>query len=244
MAASPVVRASNLGYRLKNGREVLIRVDFHLPAASFLAIVGENGAGKTSFLDLLLGFRRRTNGELWVMDRDPGMDPWATRARIAYLSEKIDLPGDWDAGDFLEFHRPFYAGYDRDEERTLMGRFRVPYDARIGTMSAGEIRRVQIVGALATWPQLIVADEITATLDILGRRTFLSLLQERQRTDGATVLLATNLPEGLDAYADHVLLISRGRQLAFELLPSFLDGRASLADAVAARLEDHDRPLH
>src|SRR5207244_1979778 len=105
------------------------------------------------------------------------------------------------------------------------------------------IRRVQIGGALATSPHLIVADEITATLDILGRRTFLSLLQERRRARGTTILLATNLPEGLDAYSDHVLLISRGRQLAFGLLPSFLDGQANLADAVAARLEDHDRPL-
>ena len=151
MAASAVVRASGLGYRLDSGREILTRIDFHLPPASFLAIVGENGAGKTSLLDLLLGFRRRTDGELSVLDRDPETDPWQTRARIAYLSEKIDIPGDWEPGDFLEFHRRFYDSYDRDEERALMGRLRVPYDARIGTMSAGEIRRVQIIGALATW---------------------------------------------------------------------------------------------
>jgi len=56
-------------------------------------------------------------------------------------------------------------------------------------------------------------------------------------------VLATNIPEGLDSYVDHVLLISRGQQLAFGLRPSFLDGRASRADAVAARLEDHDRSL-
>src|SRR5947207_15729712 len=131
MAASAAVRASGLGYRLDSGREILVRVDFRLPPASFLAIVGENGAGKTSLLDLLLGFRRRTDGELSVLDRDPETDPWETRARIAYLSEKVDMPGDWEAGDFLEFHRGFYDSYDRDEERALMRRLRVPYDARI-----------------------------------------------------------------------------------------------------------------
>ena len=243
MAASAAVRASSLGYRLDSGREILVRVDFRLAPASFLAIVGENGAGKTSLLDLLLGFRRRTEGELSVLDRDPETDPWETRARIAYLSEKVDMPGDWEAGDFLEFHRGFYDSYDRDEERTLMGRLGVRYDARVGAMSAGETRRVQIVGALATWPQLIVADEITALLDILGRRTFLSLLQDRRRGRGATIVLATNVPEGLDAYADHVLLISRGQQLAFGRLPEFVDGQANLADAVATRLEADDRPL-
>ena len=243
MVASGVIRASGLGYRLASGREILMGIDFSLPAGSFLTVVGENGAGKTSLLDLLLGFRRRTDGVLSVMDRDPETDPWENRSRIAYLSEKIDMPGDWDAGEFLEFHRHFYERYDRDEERTLMGRLGVRYDARVGAMSAGETRRVQIVGALATWPQLIVADEITALLDILGRRTFLSLLQDRRRGRGATIVLATNVPEGLDAYADHVLLISRGRQLAFGRLPEFVDGQANLADAVATRLEADDRPL-
>ncbi len=243
MASPAVVRASGLGYRLSNGREILMGVDLSLPAGSFLAVVGENGAGKTSLLDVLLGFRRRTSGELSVLDHDPEMDPWETRARIAYLSEKIDMPGDWEAGEFLEFHRRFYDSYDRDEERRLMERLRVRYDARLGTMSAGETRRVQIVGALAAWPHLIVADEITALLDILGRRAFLSLLQERRRACGVTVVLATNLPEGLDPYADHVLLISRGKQLSFGLLATFVSGHASLADAVAARLEAYDRPL-
>jgi len=56
-----------------------------------------------------------------------------------------------------------------------------------------------------------------------------------------TVVLATNLPEGLDPYADHVLLISRGTQLSFGLLATFVSGHASLADAVAARLEAYDR---
>jgi ABC-2 type transport system ATP-binding protein len=133
-------------------RVVDARLDFSLPAGSFLAVVGENGAGKTTLLDLVLGFRRRTNGDLWVMDRDPETDPWDQRSRIVYLSEKIDMPGDWEAGEFLEFHRRFYERYDRGKERTLMGRLGVRYDARVGTMSAGEIRRVQIVGALATWP--------------------------------------------------------------------------------------------
>src|SRR5437867_7169840 len=105
MVASGVIRASGLGYRLASGREILTGIDFSLPAGSFLAVVGENGAGKTTLLDLFLGFRRRTNGDLLIMDRDPETDPWERRSRIAYLSEKIDMPGDWEAGEFLEFHR-------------------------------------------------------------------------------------------------------------------------------------------
>ncbi len=238
-----MVRARGLGYRLPGGREILSAVDVTLAPGSFLAVVGENGAGKTSLLDVLMGFRRRTSGELSVMDRDPEADPWETRSRIAYLAEKVDVPGDWEAGEFLDFHRRFYGRYDRDEERALMDRLGLRYDARLGTMSAGETRRVQIVGALAARPDLLVADEITALLDILGRRLFLALLQERQRTRGMTIVLATNVPEGLDPYVDHVLLISHGHQVACADRPSFVQGQASLADAVAVHLDRHARPL-
>jgi len=237
-----MVSARDLGFRLRS-RDILAAVDFALPRGAFLAVVGENGAGKTTLLDLLLGFRRRTTGELVVLDHDPGTDPWQTRLRIAYLSEKVDLPGDWEAREFLEFHRRFYPSYDRQEEAALMGRLGVRGDAVLGTMSAGEIRRVQIAGALAARPDLMIADEITALLDILGRRLFLTLVRERQQTSGLTTVLATNVPEGLDAYADHVLLISQGRQVAFSGVASFIGSENTLADAVAGALTSHARAL-
>src|SRR6266567_1820782 len=223
-----MVSARGLGFRLRS-REILTSIDFALSRGSFLAVFGENGAGKTTLLDLLLGFRRRTAGELVVLDHDPGTDPWQSRSRIAYLSEKVDLPGDWEAREFLEFHRRFYPSYDRQEEAALMSRLGVRADAVLGTMSAGEIRRVQIAGALAARPELLIADEITALLDILGRRLFLTLVKERQKTGGLTTVLATNVPEGLDAYADHVLLISRGRQVAFSGLTGFIRNENTLA---------------
>src|SRR5262249_62017984 len=96
--------------------------------ASFLGVVGGNGAGKPPLLALLMGFRRRPAGDLAVLDRDPESDPWETRARIASLSEKVDVPGDWDAGEFLDFHRRFYDRYDRGEERALMERLGLPHD--------------------------------------------------------------------------------------------------------------------
>ena len=237
-----MVSARGLGFRLRS-RDILAAVDFALPRGAFLAVVGENGAGKTTLLDLLLGFRRRTTGDLVVLDHDPGTDPWQTRLRIAYLSEKVDLPGDWEAREFLEFHRRFYPSYDRQEEAALMGRLGVRGDAVLGTMSAGEIRRVQIAGALAARPDLMIADEITALLDILGRRLFLTLVRERQQTSGLTTVLATNVPEGLDAYADHVLLISQGRQVAFSGVASFIGSENTLADAVAGALTSHARAL-
>jgi ABC-2 type transport system ATP-binding protein len=235
--------AGGLGYRLKSGRDILAEIDFTLSPGSFLAVVGENGAGKTTLLDLLMGFRRRARGSLSVLGRDPATDPWQARSRIAYLSEKVDLPGDWMVADFLGFHRRFYRTYDRDAERSLLERLGLRSDTRLGTMSAGENRRVQIVAALAARPELLIADEITAVLDILGRRLFLGLLKDRQQSMGLTTVLATNVPEGLDPFADHVLVISRGRQVVFARTASYVPDGMILADTIADTLTTHARPL-
>lgn len=232
-----MIVVNTLHYQLPNKRRILDGIDFHLRRGGSLAVLGENGAGKTSLLDILMGFRRRTGGSLDVMGKDPQSDPWETRARIAYLSEKVDMPGDWETREFLAFHREFYPHYDVADERRLMDLFGVRYEDRVGNMSAGEIRRVQIVGALATQPELVIADEITAVLDIQGRKRFLDVLKERQKGRGLTVVLATNVPESLDPYVDHVFLIHRGQQIAFSTTAEFLNGASHISEAVLQKLE-------
>ncbi len=69
-----IVAASDLQYCLHNGCEILNGLSFNLNKGEFLAVLGENGAGKTTLLDLLMGFRRRTGGQLRVMEMDPGHD--------------------------------------------------------------------------------------------------------------------------------------------------------------------------
>jgi ABC-2 type transport system ATP-binding protein len=238
-----MIGVRGLRYTLPDRREILAGIDFDLAAGRFLAVLGENGAGKTTLLDLLMGFRRRTAGTIQVMGQDPETDPWETRTRIAYLSEKVDVPGDWEAGEFLAFHRHFFTRFDADEEGALLRGLQVQRGARAGMLSAGEARRLQIVGALAARPDLLIADEITAVLDILGRRRFLGLLKQRQRHAGLTVVLATNVPEGLEPYADSILLLSRGRQLAFGPIEDIARGAGDLAEAVARHLEAHAPPL-
>jgi ABC-2 type transport system ATP-binding protein len=233
-----MVSASGLCFSLPDKRETLTGVHFELKGGEFLAVLGENGAGKTTLLDILMGFRRRSAGNLTVLGGDPEADPWNSRYRIAYLSEKLDLPGDWDATTFLSFHRRFYPAYNMAKEKVLMADFACNYKERVGNLSAGEIRRLQIVAALATEPELIIADEITAVLDILGRRKFLKVLQEQQREKGMTVILATNIPEGLEGYSQKILLLHHARQIEFSSISEFLSSDNNLADAVVRRLEN------
>jgi ABC-type Mn2+/Zn2+ transport system ATPase subunit len=93
-----MIAARGLRYSLPDRREILAGIDFDLAPGRFLAVLGENGAGKTTLIDLLMGFRRRSAGTISVLGRDPESDPWESRARIAYLSEKHESSSRRSAG--------------------------------------------------------------------------------------------------------------------------------------------------
>ncbi len=230
------VEIQNLGYQIRRDKTVLSDINLNITPGDFVAVLGENGAGKTTLLDLILGFRKPTRGTLRVENEKPHQDNWQSRQAIAYLSEKVDIPGDWTAGDFLKFNEYFYAHYSHELEAEYLKVFRVNRADRLGNMSAGEIRRVQIVGALSIEPKLIVVDEITAVLDIVGRRHFMSLLRDLNRETRCTIVLATNILEDLANNVSHVMLLRKGAVRTFGPLASFLGG--ATPDAFSQKVAD------
>lgn len=228
-----------LSLEISGRNPILNNINLQIEQGSFLLILGENGAGKTSLLDLMMGFRKPSQGQILVHGKIPSQDPWQDRREIAYLSEKVDLPGDWSVQEFLSFNSRFYESYSLSIEAKLAKEFKIQLKARIGNMSAGEIRRVQIVAALSAQPKLILIDEITAVLDIIGRHRFLRMLGELNTQNGGTILLATNIVENLDLYASHVALMDRGSLISIEKIQDFKNSSpaSSFSDCVAQRLE-------
>lgn len=233
------VEISHLNYGVR-GREILRNIDLRIEPGSFAAILGENGAGKTTLLDLIMGFREPSNGMLKVDEEEPYLDHWMKRQDIAYLFEKVDIPGDWSAKEFLAFNKFFYSKYLNDREEHLISEFRVDKHNRLGNMSAGEIRRVQTVAALSIQPKLIVVDEITAVLDIVGRRKFMRMLDQQSKETNCTIVLATNILEDLATHISHVLLIRKGNIRSYQSLDAFLGGSAQsqFSQKVADILEE------
>jgi len=228
-----------VSFAVKNRADLLSEISATIEKGSFVAVLGENGAGKTTMLDLIMGFKKPTTGTIRVKGAIPSEDHWKERQKIVYLSEKMDIPGTWTARDYLDFNRFFYKDYSLSSEKKLLEEFRINHTAKLGTMSAGEIRRIQIVGAIAAQPDLIVVDEITAVLDILGRRRFMRRLLEENRSRACTVVLATNIMEDLENYVSQVMILHLGILKSYNSLDSFLAGRekSCFSQMVADKLE-------
>jgi len=230
-----MIQVKKMSFKIKN-KTILNGIDFELPKGRFLAVLGENGAGKTTLLDIIMGFKSPTQGEIKVFGSEFKEDSCEIRKRISYLSEKVDIPGDWNGRDFLNFHSFFYETYDKSLEKELIEIFKIDETQRSGSLSAGEIRRLQVVGALSTKPELIIIDEITAVLDILARIRFLKTLKKIQTEHDTTVVLATNIPEGLEHYVTEILLMNKGSQLKYITTEKFLQNTESLAEQVMEEL--------
>lgn len=219
------IEAKNLNFSYGQ-RKIISNLNFEFKTGSFVAVLGSNGVGKTTLLDLIMGFVEHDSGSLLVAGNSPFDDPWQSREHIGYLSEKIDFPAAWSLKEALDFNSSFYKSYSKELEKELVDAFRVDVNNTFANMSAGESRQAQIVIGLSTNPKLLVIDEITAFLDIDARKTFLDFVKKINTDNNCTVVLTTNIPDDLAKYITDVLLLKNDGAISSDL-NTFMNGADS-----------------
>lgn len=217
----PAVDVSGLTLRF-GSRAALEGVDLTVPQGAVYLLAGANGAGKTTLLGTLLNARRDYQGHVRVFGLDPRGDGPMCRANIGHVPEGTEIGYRWmHAGKLLAHHAAYYPTWDAQYAERLGRLLEVPLDRRMGQLSKGQVRRVQLVMALAHRPPLLLLDEPTDGLDPVVRDEVLGLLSEHLADTGCTVLVSTHLVAELDRFADHVGVLKEGRlvtQLSRDLL--------------------------
>ena len=182
-------------------------------------LVGANGAGKTTFMSLLLGLRSPTSGQVLVFGFDPQVRGPELRALIGYGPERNILPADMPAVDFVK-HMSELRGMPRSEAKGrasdalwLVGLGEERARA-LGTMSTGQRQRVKLAQAMASDPSMLLLDEPTDGLDPVQRDEMLSLIRKINREFGIDVLLSSHLLEEVERICDHIVALDSGRLVA------------------------------
>ena len=178
-------------------------------------LLGSNGAGKTTFITLVLGLRSRDGGELTVLGRDPANVGLEVRARVGYAPEHHDLPAELAAADFVrhlaEMHLlPRRAAVQRANDALwLVGlgeeRFR-----SVGTMSTGQRQRVKLAAAIAHDPELVLLDEPTDGLDPMQRTEMLALIRQLGSELGMRIVVSSHHLEEVEQICDAVVIVEGG----------------------------------
>lgn len=215
LACVPALEIRDLNVR-RAGRAIVAGLTLEAEAGRVTALVGPNGAGKTTTVETCVGLRRSFTGRITVLGVALPAPPEA-RARLhGEVGVMLQDGGLYSTARPLEMVRHIAAMHvDPEDPATLLDALGIDPSTRttLRRMSGGEQRRVSAAAALVGRPRLVFLDEPTTGLDAAGRRAFHDLIRQRV-AGGVTVLLTTHLMDDVERLADHVVVMSAGRDLA------------------------------
>ena len=199
-----------------SGHKAVDDVSFSLNAGERVAMLGHNGAGKTTLFKIVLGFLKRDHGDVAVMGAAPGSHD--ARVGTAYLPESVAFPASLTGKEVLTFYARL-KGESPARALPLLERVGLAEAAkrRGGTYSKGMRQRLGLAQALVGRPRLILLDEPTTGLDPISRQTVYELIGEIAG-QGTTVLLSSHALTELEARTDRILILSKGRLVADDVL--------------------------
>jgi ABC-2 type transport system ATP-binding protein len=223
------------GLRKRYGSfEAVAGIEFEVARGEIFAFLGPNGAGKTTTVEILEGFRRRTEGEVSVLGTDPARAGAGWRNRVgAVLQESHPEPG-LTVRECLRLYAGYFEGPRGIEETIALVGLEAKTDTLAEQLSGGQRRRLDVALALIGDPELLFLDEPTTGFDPSARRAAWDVIAGL-RSLGKTVFLTTHYMDEAEHLADRIAVIASGRIVAVGT-PQTLGGRQRMAARITFTL--------
>jgi ABC-2 type transport system ATP-binding protein len=207
MTASPVIDVE--GLTVTYGDFTAVRdLSFHVQRGELYALLGTNGAGKTSTLEVVEGHRRATSGSVRIFGESP-RDRRAVRPRTGIMLQESGFSPDLTVGESVGLIGRLSGRHD-DVDRVLgIAGLSRKVDTLVSQLSGGEKRRLDFATAVYGGPELVILDEPTTGLDIQSRDALWAAV-DRLRDEGSTVVLTTHYLEEAQQRADRIGLMHQG----------------------------------
>ena len=231
-------------------REVLQDVSFTVETGEVFALLGPNGAGKTTTVEILEGYRRRDGGEVSVLGADPAEAGRDFRARIGIVLQSSAVYPLLSVRETLELFAGYYPHPRRPEEVIELVGLTEQVDARVRTLSGGQLRRLDLALALVGNPELIFLDEPTTGFDPAARRQAWDTIRGLREL-GKSILLTTHYMEEAQRLSDRIAILRDGRIALTGSPRELLSGQALVeiryrrnGEEVVIDTEEPTRVLH
>lgn len=206
-------------YKKHSGEDffALKNLNFEVSSGVVFALLGPNGSGKTTTINMINGLNRPTNGTVKVKGLDPIKDMKQVRELLAVVPQETALYNDLTAKENLMFHAQYYGlpknAWNTSVENALhlVGLEKRQND-RVGTYSGGMQRRLALGRSLMTSPEILLLDEPTLGVDVQSRNAIWNQIRYLAQ-EGKTVCLTTNSMEEAEALADYIMIIDHGEEI-------------------------------
>src|ERR1700710_836264 len=210
IAAVPEPAVSISCSRMSYGETEAVRViDLEVAPGEIFAFLGPNGAGKTTTVEILEGFRKRSGGEVRVVGIDPEHGDRAWRARIGIVLQEGSAQPELTVRETLALWAAYYPSPRPIEETITLAGLEEKSEDRVGRLSGGQKRRLDVGLALIGDPDLVFLDEPTTGFDPVARRAAWKVIAGL-RDLGKTVFLTTHYLDEAQELADRVAIVKAG----------------------------------
>jgi ABC-2 type transport system ATP-binding protein len=225
--------------KVYKGSAALKSLNMTVKPHSIFGFLGPNGAGKTTTIKLLLGLSRPTGGSAKVFGQDVRTDSVAIRKRVGYLAQDPRYDESMTAREVLRFTAHFFfsgprmAVEERIQETLQLVGLDDKADRCIKGFSGGERQRLGIAQAQINYPDLLILDEPAASLDPMGRRDVLEVMERLRKH--CTIFYSTHILDDVQRVSDTVAILNHGVLVAQAPIEELLNGSGGIVYRLTLR---------
>jgi ABC-2 type transport system ATP-binding protein len=241
-SAVPAVSIAGVSARYHGADKLSVdRLDLVIPPGIVFGLLGENGSGKTTTINMIAGFMEPSQGSVRVFGHKPGSDQ--AKDCMGVVTQETALYDQLSVRDYLGLFAALYPSIPRKEkprrveEAMHLAGLTEEAGKKAGDLSGGMARRLQIARALQHHPRLIVLDEPTLGVDTRRRAELWEHIRQL-RAQGITVLLTTNVMEEAAALCDQVAIMHHGRLVTAGTPENLRRGRGTFITATIEAVEE------
>ena len=211
--AKTSIRTKNLSKTYDN-KTVVSNVSINLPYGGIFGVLGKNGAGKTTFLAMLMGLITPSEGEIFIIDKSLKFHKYEILKNINFQSPYIDLPKKITVMQNLIFYARLYDVKDKKKKILKLSEdlfITDLLDDIYGTLSSGKKTRVNLCKALLNDPKLLLLDEPTASLDVSTSEFIRKYIKSFQKKNNSTILITSHNLEEIEKMCSHIIFLDKGK---------------------------------
>lgn len=188
---------------------LLDHVSFQVPKGRIVGFIGENGAGKSTTINLILDELKKDNGQIQIFGMENTIS--SVKENIGVVFDECCFHEVFNTSDIEKILSGVYKSWDSSLYRQYLNKFKIPEKKQIGSFSKGMKMKLSIICAMAHKPKLLILDEATTGLDPVVRDEMLDLFLEFMQDEECSIFFSSHITSDIQKIADYVILIHQGK---------------------------------
>jgi ABC-2 type transport system ATP-binding protein len=218
----------------------LDHIDLTLPSGCIMGLIGENGAGKSTTIKLILDILHKDSGSVTILGRDNQNDIRLTKEDVGVVLDEAGVPGCLTAKQVGKIMRRTFTNWDAGEYARLLDKLSLPESKPFGDLSRGMKMKLGIAVALSHHPKLLLLDEPTNGLDPVVRDAVVEMFLDFTRDEDHSILISSHIVSDLEKLCDYVAFLHQGRLLLCEEKDQLLE-EYGILHCTGDQLDELDR---